>query len=796
MQSHDIMKQFFLFALATITFAACSENFIGQFPEGESIDDYAPQTLTIGFENEDSRIQLNEEQKTVWTRNDLVSVFYRSDANQKWQYTGETGERVGKFTRLETGNATTSTTRVVVVYPYNENYYFNSETFNIQASLPAVQTYLKDSYGPDGNIMISQGEYNNFSLKNVCGWLKLQITGNGESIRSITVRGNNDEQVAGELYINSSDGTSILASDMGDISEDDENASAGTGGSLVFDDTILTEVTLSCSTGVKLGAENTAFYIALPPQTFTKGITVEITDSDGCTMTKSTDKPITIQRNYIQPMAAFAVDITPSAPVAPDNEIWYTSTKKAYVLGSGWNVSIKSHEWDETTGKGVITFNGVVTTVAPDAFRANANITSITLPNSINKIGYGAFASTSSLDCINIPDGVTDIGIGAFSNSGISSIVIPQGMTSLRDYLFDQCTRLADIRLPENLTSIGVSTFSGCKSLTDTNLPETLTSIGGAAFYQCSSLKSIKIPDKVEAIKENTFYQCWSLESVTLGKGIASIANRAFYNCSKITEIYCKAQTPPALYVYDSYDSSLPFNSGMKIYVPHTSYSIYMQYTTPSTSSTTQENWYNYQRFIEAYDYGSGTIVDEIKNYEIRYSASEKVVPQADAVFGASITSNEWNQTTGKGVITFDKDITEIGDGAFKESASLETITIPNRVKSIGDSAFSGCTRLYTISIPNSVTTIGNEAFKNCTALYSITLGSRLSSIGDNGFFGCKALDLIYCKATTPPELGEKAFNEDSVYQIRCSAYVPVSSLGTYKSTSVWKSFSLVGYNF
>ena len=87
-----------------------------------------------------------------------------------------------------------------------------------------MQTYLADSYGLNGNIMISQSEYNQFSLKSVCGWLKLQLTGNGEKISSITLRGNNGEQVAGEVYINAYNATSVLASDMGSLPEDDEIA--------------------------------------------------------------------------------------------------------------------------------------------------------------------------------------------------------------------------------------------------------------------------------------------------------------------------------------------------------------------------------------------------------------------------------------------------------------------------------------------------------------------------------------------------------------------------------------------
>ena len=274
-----------------------------------SIADDAPETLTMGFEGDDTRIQLNEAQKTVWTKGDQVSVFYRSNANQKWQYQGETGERTAVLKRVDAGNATETMKRVVVVYPYNKNYYINTETYNVQASLPAVQHYLKDSYGLDGNIMISSAEYNDVTLKNVCGWLKLQLTGNGEVVRSIKFRGNNGEQVAGELYINSADATAILASDMGNIAEDEgENATGGAGANLSFDGVVLKKVTLDCGEGVTLGAEATSFYIALPPQTFEKGFTVDVECDGYYPMTLSTENALTIERNHIQPMGVIEVE--------------------------------------------------------------------------------------------------------------------------------------------------------------------------------------------------------------------------------------------------------------------------------------------------------------------------------------------------------------------------------------------------------------------------------------------------------------------------------------------------------
>ena len=288
------MRKFFLFALVATTFAACATD-----ETRDVVTVTTPETLTVSFEDADSRIQL-QDGKTVWTAGDLVSVFYRSDANQKWQFQGATGDRTGTLKRIATMEATHELSNVVVVYPYNENYYINPKSCNIEASLPAEQTYLADSYGVGNNIMVSYGEYNQVVLKSVCGWLKVQLTGNGETVKNIKLKGNNGEQVAGQLYINSADATAVLASEMGKV-EDDGSA----GANLSFEDTVLTEVTLNCGEGVTLSAEPTAFYIALPPQTFTKGISLEIVTTNDSKMTKSTDNEVIIKRNHILPMAEF-----------------------------------------------------------------------------------------------------------------------------------------------------------------------------------------------------------------------------------------------------------------------------------------------------------------------------------------------------------------------------------------------------------------------------------------------------------------------------------------------------------
>ena len=549
------MKRFLFFAVAAVLFAACSKDALNEQQGIQNIVDEAPATLTVGFEDDETRIQLNSAQKTVWTNGDLVSAFYLSDANQQWQYTGETGARTAKLTRVNAGNATTTTTGVVVVYPYNENYYLNTRTLNVKASLPATQTYLKDSYGLDGNIMISQSEYNNISLKNVCGWLKLQLTGNGEQIKSITVRGNSGEQMAGLVYIDSSDATITLAAEMGSADDPDVG---GAGGNLVFEDTVLTEVTLDCldsssptEKGVEIANTAIAFYIALPPQTFTKGITVEITDTTNFTMTKSTDNEVVIERNHIKPMTAFKFvnPNTPTLPTPANNEIWYTATAKVEpYFTDEFGATYLSNVWDSETGKGVITFSRDVTKIGDFAFSSCESLTSVNIPDSVTTIGGSAFLGCTSLTSVTIPDSVTTIGGGAFA-----------GCESLKEFKGKFAADGGRCLIMDN-TIIAYANASG----TTYTIPDSVTTIGDWAFYNCDSLTSVTIGNSVTTIGDHAFLYCHSLTSVTIGDSVTTIEGAAFYDCSSLKTVYCKPTTPPT-------GGSSMFNynaSDLKIYVP------------------------------------------------------------------------------------------------------------------------------------------------------------------------------------------------------------------------------------
>lgn len=132
---------------------------------------------------------------------------------------------------------------------------------------------------------------------------------------------------------------------------------------------------------------------------------------------------------------------------------------------------------------------------------------------------------------------VTSIGNSAFRDSGLTSITIPDSVTSIGDSAFEGCSSLTSVIIPDSVTSIGSSAFYGCSNLTSITIPDSVTSIGYAAFYNCKGLTNLTIGNGVENIDDYTFFGCSNLTSVTIGNGVTSINTQAFTLCKKLTEI-------------------------------------------------------------------------------------------------------------------------------------------------------------------------------------------------------------------------------------------------------------------
>ena len=795
------MKKLFLFALVATMFAACVTD------ETQDVAvELAPDTLTVSFEDADSRIQLDNG-KTVWTKGDLASVFYRSNANQQWQYQGETGERTGNLKRVNAGNATETMKRVVVVYPYRENYYINTDTYNVEASLPASQSYLKDSYGVGGNIMISQSEFNQFSLKSVCGWLKIQLTGNGEKVKSIKLKGNNGEQVAGLIYINSATAEATLAAEMGGA-DDNENTA---GGNLVFDDTILTEVVLDCGEGVELGAEPTAFYIALPPQTFAQGLTIEIEDTKAFKMTQSTDKEVVISRNAIQPMSAFeyAGDFDKSEyclvtefevdeehliiggyynklPAGEDNPLvnidygdgtFGKENNHTYAAAGRYTVKLYFEKpITEITGYAFmmtglkhITIPASVETINEMVF-SNSDLENITFEanNTLKQIGSRAFVNCSNLQQINIPASVEFIGEAALAGcTKLTSIrIIGSGNTPYRVYLLGEGEVLITY-ISNKLNFIAYT--AGVVNSTRLSCFGSAVDIAFAVFYKCPYITSVDII-WIDTIADTNFADCENLEDINISS-TTYIGNYVLNNCPKLQTIDAPAATFVGTDSFCNNKSLFSISLGsdeLLELVKVGNNNENLQIVKIPAGVTTISNSFNTCAAIAEVYCKAATPPVLINSFDamtetVIYVPAESVNSYKRAEgwkeFAAYIVGYDFEN----GVVVPGQPNTEIWYTATEKVEPYETnvfganivsnewdaetgkgiLKFDGEITMIGENAFGFCRDLTSIDIPESVTKIENDAFQYCYGLQNIYIPNSVTSIGRSAFLYCDLKEIV-----------------------------------------------------
>lgn len=342
---------------------------------------------------------------------------------------------------------------------------------------------------------------------------------------------------------------------------------------------------------------------------------------------------------------------------------------------------------------------------------------------------------------------VKSIGDNAFKDCiGITSITIPDSVTSIGYEAFSGCTKLENIYytgdiaswckisgLNNLLTSLRTLYINGNKIEGNLNIPNNVTSIGSYSFSFCGKLTGITIPDSVTSIGKDAFRDCTGLVNITIGDSVSNIDSSAFLNTA-----WYDNQPDGLVYagkVAYKYKGTMPENT-----------SISLKRDTISINNSTFVNC-NGLKSIMIPD-SVTTIGDEA--FRGCTSLSIIMIPDSVTNIGnfafsgcsglASITGSATNVSAvarQARPTSFVVNITSgniIENSAFSECSGLTSITIPDSVTSIGYSAFSNCNRLTTITIPDCVTSIGYSAFSGCKGLTNITIPDSVTSIGLGAF--------------------------------------------------------------
>ena len=215
-------------------------------------------------------------------------------------------------------------------------------------------------------------------------------------------------------------------------------------------------------------------------------------------------------------------------------------------------VAIEPYAFSECTGLTSIEIPNSVTKIEECAFNKCYALTSVTIGNSVDSIGNDAFFGCNGLTEVNISDLSAWCKINfhyqnanplsyakklKLNGSEIKDLVIPNDVTQIKQYAFNECIGLTSVTIPNSVTMIDAAAFYKCKGMTSVTISNSVTTIGRNAFGYCSGLTSMTIPNSVKSIGDYAFYNCDGLTSVTIPNSVIGVGRYAFSRCRGLVSV-------------------------------------------------------------------------------------------------------------------------------------------------------------------------------------------------------------------------------------------------------------------
>ena len=352
---------------------------------------------------------------------------------------------------------------------------------------------------------------------------------------------------------------------------------------------------------------------------------------------------------------------------------------------------------------------------------------------------------------------VKTIGRGSFELSNLSSVTLPEGLTTLADWAFSHCEDMISITMPSTLTSIGANAFISCTKLTYMTIPDNVTEIGDAAFLALKSVKSFQ--GKYASSDHKYLIKDWQLitiapagiTSFTIPDGVTSIGNYALACYPDIQSVTIPSSVTS---IGESAFEQISFTS---ITLPENLRSIgpyAFKLCNALTSVTIPQS-------VTSIGDGAFFHCDKLQEFNGKYASDDHrcLIVNGRIVSFASAGLTEY---------VIPSNVTRIPNGIFTNNMKLTSITVPDNIDTIDWASFSGCTALTSFTIPASVTTIYEEAFTDCISLTSLTV-----------------------LASVPPTL-QAWYTPNNIFANtnNCPIYVPAGSVDTYKATEGWSQYA------